>query len=86
MDADARILQDMVMADADAAMVSATIAACGSSCFSAAAAADAATAAACSADAATIAVCGLSFCSSAAADAAMDADANPISKINYSLR
>ena len=55
MDADAKKLQDTIMADADVAL-------------------------------ATIAVCGSSFCSSAAADAAMDADANPISKINYSLR
>ena len=56
--------------NADAAL--ATIAACGSS-FCSSAAADAATALA--ADAAMTVVCGSSFCSSAAADVAMDAAA-----------
>ena len=58
------------MENADAAL--ATIAACGSS-FCSSAAADAAVTSA--ADAATTAVCGSSFCSSAAADWATDADA-----------
>ena len=74
------------MENADAAL--ATIAACGSS-FCSSAAADAATALA--ADAAMTVVCGSSFCSSAAADAAMDAaaltaDANSITGRSISLR
>ena len=72
--------------NADAAL--ATIAACGSS-FCSSAAADAATALA--ADAAMTVVCGSSFCSSAAADVAMDAaaltaDANSITGRSISLR
>ena len=59
--------------DADAGLALATIAACGSSFCSSAAADAAATSAA---DAATTAACGSSFCSSAAAVwAAADADA-----------
>ncbi len=78
MDVDAKKLQDTIMEDAALA----TTAVCGSSCYSAAAAADAVTAAVCSAaDAATTVVCGSSSCSSAAAaDAAMAADANPVFK------
>lgn len=71
-------LQDTTTVD----VALATTAVCGSSFYSAAAAADAVTAATCSAaDAEATAVCGSSFCSSAAADAATDADANPGFKI-----
>lgn len=71
MDVDAKKLQDTIMEDAALA----TTAVCGSSCYSAAAAADAVTAAACSAaDAATTAVCGSSFFLSSAADAASVTD------------
>ncbi len=62
--------------DADAGLALATIAACGSSFCSSAAADAAATSAA---DAATTAVCGSSFCSSAAAEWGMDADAAAVS-------
>ena len=66
--------------DADAGLALATIAACGSSFCSSAAADAAATSAA---DAATTAACGSSFCSSAAAEWAMDA---AVSTVDASMK